>query len=387
MSLPPYLETRLVQTEFPAGQRVLMISDIHGHATAFKKLLRRAAFGPKDTLVVVGDLLEKGTESLAVVRTLMDLSRTHRVYTLMGNMDVFTLGKLLTDDAEKRHTLFSYAPLMKNWWGGCLLMEMCREMGVPFTADMDEAETVRLIRAHFAPELHFLEWLPTILDTPDMTFVHGGVPHLRLHELAGKDCHAVLKLDDFLSSGLSFPKYVTVGHWPAVLYRDDLMDMSPLLCRERHILCLDGGCGVKKSGQLNCVIQPFPGSGDFSFVWEDDLPRVTALQDQRPSSDHTYIKFHDRQVTVLSRDDPDFALVSWHGKKVRVPVSALDFEHPGQLNTDITDYLLPVRAGDELSLIRTVAGRHYVRRDCILGWYCGPVAPAAESSVTPEHAL
>ena len=383
--LPVYQTMRPVRAGLPAGRRVLMLSDIHGHAEALSKVLRRAGFGPDDTLVVVGDLLEKGTGSLSVVRTLMSLSQTRRVYTLMGNMDVFTLDRLLTDDPEKRHSLFELAPKMRSWWGGCLLMEMCRELGIPFEAGMDETAVIRQIRRGFEPELSFLAGLPTVLETERMVFVHGGLPHLRLSELAGQDSMPYLKCDDFLSKGLSFPKYLTVGHWPAVLYRDDRMDMSPLLYRDRKILCLDGGCGVKKSGQLNCVIWESPESDSFSFVWEDELPRVKALRGQEGSAVSTYIKYHDREVTVLGKDGPDFTFVSWHGRTVRVPDTALDTDQPGRLNTDYTDYVLPVRAGDTMSLIRSFGGRHYVRLSGVLGWYEGPLAPADGDWQAPER--
>lgn len=385
--LPAYRTVSVRRAELPAGRRVLILSDIHGHAEALKKALRRAAFSREDTLVVVGDLLEKGTGSLAVVRTLMELSKDHRVFTLMGNMDVFTLSKLLSDDPMQRHSLFELAPKMKNWWGSCLLMEMCAELGLPLEDGADEEAVIREIRGRFKEELSFLQSLPTILDTPRMTFVHGGIPHLRLIELSGKDSDPYLKCDDFLARGLSFPKYVTVGHWPAVLYRDDRMDMSPLLLRERNILCLDGGCGVKKSGQLNCVIWEDPASDHFSFIWEDELPRVRAMAAQEASDHYSYIKYHDREVTVLGKAGPDYTLVSWHGRKIRVPDTAIDQEQPGRLNTDYTDYVLPVREGDVMSLVRSFGGRHYVRLNSVLGWYEGPVAPADESWVVPERTL
>ena len=383
-ALPSFRTVSVVRAELPAGRRVLILSDIHGHADALRKVLRRAAFSPEDTLVVVGDLLEKGTGSLGVVRTLMKLSETRRVYTLMGNMDVFTLNKLLSDDPEKRHSLFELAPKMKAWWGGCLLMEMCAELGIPLEEGMDEEAAIREIKGRFSRELSFLTSLPTILDTPRMTFVHGGLPHLRLSEFAGKDSDPYLKCDDFLSKGLSFPKYLAVGHWPAVLYREGRMDMSPLLCRERKILCLDGGCGVKQSGQLNCVLWEDPASDHFTYVWENELPRVKALAGQEASPDCTYIKYHDREITVLGKDGPDFTLVSWHGRTVRVPDMALDRDRPGQLNTDYTDYVLPVRPGDTMSLVRSFGGRHYVRLDSVLGWYEGSLGPADEDWQTPE---
>ena len=376
--LPPYRQTRVARTAFEPGQRILMISDIHGHDAVFRKLLKKAGFTRDDALVIVGDILEKGPESLLVIRTLMELSRTYQVHTLLGNMDAFTIHRLMCDDPFWRNMLFDKAPDMIRWWGGCLLQEMCRELGIPLTPDIDRVETVRRLRAHFEPEIRFLTGLPTILDTPTVTFVHGGVPHLRLDEFEGTLNEPYLKNDDFLSKGLSFDKWVAVGHWPTVLYRDRMMDMSPLILRDRHIICLDGGCGVKQSGQLNCVILPDAGSGDFSFLSADGLPHIRALSSQEEGPEPVYIHFHDRKVEVLEQG-PDFAWVGHHGRRTRVPVSALDANEPGQLNTDMTDYRLPVRPGDEMSLILLCGGEAYVRKNNILGWYKGEFTYVSEN--------
>ena len=49
-ALPAYRTVSVRRSEFPAGRRVLILSDIHGHAEALRKVLRRAAFSPEDTL-------------------------------------------------------------------------------------------------------------------------------------------------------------------------------------------------------------------------------------------------------------------------------------------------------------------------------------------------
>ena len=376
--LPLYRQTRVVRTQFRPGQRILMISDIHGHDSVFRKLLKKAAFTKDDALVIVGDLLEKGPESLKVIRTLMALERTHQVHVLLGNMDVFTIHRILSDDPVWRDMLFDKAPDMVRSWGGCLLYELLEEAGIPLSADLDRDATVQILREQFAPELSWLSHLPAILDTPTITFVHGGVPHLRFDEFEGRISEPYLKNDDFLSKGLSFEKYVAVGHWPTVLYRDRLMDMSPLILKDRRIICLDGGCGVKHSGQLNCVMLPDAESEDFSFVSADGLPHVRALEAQEESADFTYIRYHDRKVEVLERG-PVFARVRWHGKDVRVPVTALDENEPGQLNTDMTDYRLPVRPGDEMSLILRCGDEIYARKNNILGWYQGEYTHVPET--------
>ena len=45
-----------------------MVSDVHGHFNHLVQLLRKMEYGGDDILVIVGDLIEKGPESLRVVQ-------------------------------------------------------------------------------------------------------------------------------------------------------------------------------------------------------------------------------------------------------------------------------------------------------------------------------
>ena len=68
-------------------RRTMIISDIHGNLPWFQALLAKAGFSREDILVLVGDLVEKGRDSLATLRYIMELSATHTVYALCGNCD------------------------------------------------------------------------------------------------------------------------------------------------------------------------------------------------------------------------------------------------------------------------------------------------------------
>ena len=50
------------------GRRIIAISDIHGNLPFFENLLRKIEFSPKDILVLLGDILEKGAQSLELAR-------------------------------------------------------------------------------------------------------------------------------------------------------------------------------------------------------------------------------------------------------------------------------------------------------------------------------
>ena len=77
----------VVHTDFPQDRRVLAISDVHGNLPFLRGVLDKAGYGEDDILVLVGDLVEKGPDSLATLRYVMELARTRTVYALRGNCD------------------------------------------------------------------------------------------------------------------------------------------------------------------------------------------------------------------------------------------------------------------------------------------------------------
>ena len=59
---------------FPTNGRLLAVSDVHGNLPWLKGLLDKVGFTTDDALVLVGDLIEKGPDSLATLPYVMELS-------------------------------------------------------------------------------------------------------------------------------------------------------------------------------------------------------------------------------------------------------------------------------------------------------------------------
>lgn len=66
----------VIRPSIEPGRRVIAISDIHGNLLYLQGLLKKLRFSPDDVLILVGDLLEKGTHSLGVLRYVMELQKT-----------------------------------------------------------------------------------------------------------------------------------------------------------------------------------------------------------------------------------------------------------------------------------------------------------------------
>lgn len=364
------MKATIKRVSLPDDRRILMISDIHGHAEGLQSVLDQAGFCPQDILIIVGDIVEKGPDSLKTLRLVMQLCRTHTVYPLIGNVDMWRLEGLLSDDPAMQQRLLQYSLKAETWWNTSFLGELCAEAGISLTASMDTQAAFSALRSHFAEELSFLIRLPTILETQNMIFVHGGIPHERLDELAGQEAHPLLKYDHFLDEGLSFEKYVVVGHWPVTLYSQSHPCNNPIIERTRRIICLDGGCGLKNDGQLNLLAMPDWRADDFQFYTWCALPTITALEPQEASPSCVYIRWGDNTVTVLERSG-EWARILFHGREMCVPAAFL-YEEQGSVHCDdITDYRLPVDKGDTLSLVLRTQRGCYVKKGSVTGWYMG----------------
>ena len=358
----------VIRPEIAPGRRVIAISDIHGNLPFLKGVLEKANFSPADVLVLVGDLFEKGRDSLGTLRYILELQQTHTVYPLCGNCDHIDRA-FLEDRPGVDQRLW---PVFRAWGSRSLILQLAAQMGMTARGPADLPAIRQAIRTRFPREMAFLTGLPHILVAGNYIFVHGGIPREdRLEELEAYPC---MKNDDFLGQGLSFQKWVVVGHWPVTLYNPSIPTARPLICRERHIASIDGGCVLKLDGQLNALIIPDLQGDEMDYVAYDGLPTVVAGEDQAPSSDPINIRWNDSAIEVL-REEGDCCWCRhlstgrelWILKEYLYPRRADGTIHC----EDTTDYLLPVTAGDRLKLVRRSSRGCMVKKDGVTGWYRG----------------
>ncbi|WP_435895092.1 metallophosphoesterase family protein [Oceaniferula spumae] len=130
--------------------RTLAIGDIHGCLTALKTLVEVAGVTPEDTLITLGDYVDRGDSSRGVIDYLIELRKTHQLITLRGNHESMM--------EEARSTADQF-----HFWAANGGYQTLESFGV---------EDV-----HEIPKLYwkFLKSLESWYETENHIFVHAGL--------------------------------------------------------------------------------------------------------------------------------------------------------------------------------------------------------------------
>ncbi|MBR0352492.1 MAG: metallophosphoesterase [Oscillospiraceae bacterium] len=347
-----------------AGRRILVISDIHGNLSYFEELLRKVGFCAEDILIIDGDFLEKGPSSLDTLRFVMELSAKGNTHAVCGNCDGW-------------HTMFGMTPEEDDetlayirYRGRGLIWDMCREIGIDPAGLEHFTETKELLKEKYAREWDFLSELPHAIETEKFVFAHAGMdPALSLEE---NSIEVLEHSDALMEKGYSFEKWLIVGHWPVMLYWENIVSANPIIDREHRIISLDGGCVLKDDGQLNCLIIPDADSEDFRFEAYDPFPVKKVRDPQEGGGTSYYIRWGDSRVQILERGT-EFSLCRHvrTGYTMRILTKYLFSDGEYTDCNDCTDYVLPLEKGDEVSVVETTSEGYFVKHRGISGWYYG----------------
>ena len=366
------LTARIERMEIGRGRRILVTSDIHGYLPYLKGVLEKASFGDGDILFIVGDMIEKGPENLATLRYVMKLCEQGNVVPLIGNVDAYRLKLICGLSESNAADLCDYILSLRKWVGTSFYEELAAECGYKINTPEDVLAAKADIIEHFDREFKFLSGLPTVVETENYVFVHGGLLEKEVSDNEGKGIFELTKYDGFMEKTPHvFDKYVVVGHWPVPLYSRSLQKLNPIINREKRIISLDGGCGVKNECQLNLLVIPDIDcdESEITYMSYDALPSVKALDSQSASDDPIHISWINREIRVIDKGE-EFSHIEHResGRRLCVPNSYLRNDTEC---SDYTDYILPVKAGDELSLIKRTSKGCIAKKDGVVGWYLG----------------
>jgi serine/threonine protein phosphatase 1 len=196
--------------QVPDGLRVYGIGDIHGRLDLLDTLLNRIAeddhargSGLETHYIFLGDLIDRGPDSCAVVERLLHFSQSGaRARFLMGNHEQVFLRALSGDRSALRflvriggrETLLSYGIGEEDYRA----------------LDFDALAQLAVEKVP-ATHLEFLGGFEDWIELGDYLFVHAGIrPGVALEEQAQSDLCWIR--EEFLSHRESFGRIVVHGH-------------------------------------------------------------------------------------------------------------------------------------------------------------------------------
>jgi serine/threonine protein phosphatase 1 len=197
----------------PEGQLLYAVGDIHGRADLLDDMLRRIdgdrrASAPVErlTLVFLGDYVDRGSDSRAVVERLLGgLPKGFETYFLKGNHEAMLLD-FLQEPRRLEHWLMNGGEATMRSYG--VDTECLWRLGAA-------AEAWRDAFAKCLPEAHleFLKSLKLSVSFGDYLFVHAGVkPGVPL--AAQREEDLIWIRGAFLNCAEPFGKIVVHGHTP-----------------------------------------------------------------------------------------------------------------------------------------------------------------------------
>lgn len=188
--------------------RTIAIGDVHGCRKALATLLEALRLDREDTLVTLGDYIDRGPDSRGVLDELLQVRASCKLIALSGNHEWMLLGSRILG-LPTAHWLKSGGTATLTSYGGTLA-------GVPD----DHFEFLCSLRSHH--------------ETASAILVHAGyLPDREMHEQANE----ALYWNHFCRSNPPLPhqsgKTVIVGHTPQRNGRP--LDLG-------HLLCIDTYC-------------------------------------------------------------------------------------------------------------------------------------------------
>ncbi len=278
-----------------AYRRIIAISDIHGGAELFDKLLAQLALQPDDLLVLMGDYVNKGPNSLAVLRRVMALAKRPNTVILAGNHEYFV--RYLIRHPSRRAKLIDF---LQQWHYHTILHEMCRELveeGVALAAD--SAALCDQLYAAYQTEFEFMENLAILLEGESHIFVHAGYES---HYELPNDYDGYVKYDDYASLTGYQAKTVVVGHWPISNMLDDRQSNLPYYYRAKNIYFIDGGLNLKTSGELNAfIVQRRADHYHYAYRQVNNFKKAVVIAAVKfPTEPLVHVKYPDYGVELVA---------------------------------------------------------------------------------------
>ena len=225
-----------IAAQVPDGERWYVIGDVHGRCDLFETMIAaldaddRAAEAARTTMVLLGDLVDRGPDSAGVIAAARAWQQRRSVRLLAGNHEEMFLESF--DDTEMmrhflrhggRETAFSYG--------------LAREVYNELSLENVQAEMARLVPAD---DRAFLAAADEWIEAGDYLFVHAGIdPAVPLADQRRSDLLWIR--NRFLQHGDAFSHVIVHGH----TIFDEVVDTG-------HRIGID--TGAYRTGRLTALV-------------------------------------------------------------------------------------------------------------------------------------
>ena len=223
---------------------IYVMSDLHGQYELYEKMLEKIQFSQDDLLYVLGDVLDRGDESLKI---LLDMMERPNVVFLAGNHEVMAmqcLPVLMQEMTKESIAALDEDAILK-------LMRWLRN-GAQKTIDAFhklDSET-RQAAIEYIEEAELYEEIE--MGEKTYLLVHGGLRNFKPDkELWEYELDALVwERPDYEIPYFTDYRYVITGHTPTLAIRNNL---NPgYIYRKNHHIAIDCGC-CYDSGRLGCI--------------------------------------------------------------------------------------------------------------------------------------
>jgi serine/threonine protein phosphatase 1 len=195
------------EAALPAGQRVYAVGDIHGRLDLFEVLIAAdeaddAASGPAETTVILlGDLVDRGPDSAGVIARAREWQRARAVRILAGNHEEMFLQSFQKTETLKHFLRFGGKETVLSYG---IDPQAYREASVEEVQELMHAAVPAADRA-------FLESFEDMIAVGDYLFVHAGIlPEVSFEEQRTHDLRWIR--EPFLSHPAPFGAVIVHGH-------------------------------------------------------------------------------------------------------------------------------------------------------------------------------
>lgn len=212
-------------------ERIFVASDIHGNIHKFEQMLSTIEYNPEnDLLIILGDLVDRGSNNLDCLKKAMGLSEGGAI-VIKGNHDEM-LELCLKDILNDTHK-FDLVFWANHNGGDRTLQEL-------------QSITPEEAKEYYS----FLHDLPLGFTIDNLVFVHAGIDPSKSLQKQHKDDLLWIR-EEFIKSKTIEGSLVIFGHTPT-LYMQDTMDISrSTIWHSKDKIGID--CGAAYGGRLACL--------------------------------------------------------------------------------------------------------------------------------------